>query len=96
MTIEKKAFRKYDLEDNKQDVVAVKFNKEERILLNQIKLQLQNTKDSQVLKQCLDIASKVLLEGKTQMILHHAINNYRRSVRTGTISHEEKIYKINS
>lgn len=94
--IEKKKFVSYTLpEDKKQDsrVIPLKMNLEEQHQLSQIQDLLQQEQESTAIKQCIDIASKVLLEQKTLVILSHVLNNYRRNKRKGVLTYDDTNYK---
>lgn len=93
MSIIKTPFRKRHLEDNKQDVVSIKLNEDDRALFDKVKYLLQQEKDSTALKQCYEIALKVILDEKTITILSHVLNNYRRNKRLGIVTYDDVNYE---
>jgi len=88
MTLEKKPFVKYDLEDNKIDVVTVKFNKEEREALEESKKIIEQSKDSTALKTLAWIGAKVIREAKTKYLIESIFKNKRNNVRSGIADFE--------
>ena len=89
--IEKEKFRKYDLEENKTDIISVKHNSEDRSNLEQIKELLHQDKDSTAYKQAVEITLKVLLEDKIMKFRYIVLNNYRRNKRIGITDYELKL-----
>lgn len=74
---------------DKFEVLPVRINPEERIILNKAKLILQQEKDSTALKQLALIGYEfVLQDQKTIKILDYIINNKRRNQRIGIIETE--------
>lgn len=88
MTIEKKPFRKYNLKDNKVDIISVKFNEQERELLELVKKEIEQVKDSTALKQVFGIGAKVILNGWTGELLRTVFINKRRNKQTGIYDFE--------
>ena len=91
MPIEKKAFRKYDLEDNKRDIVPCSLNNEERAMVERSKMILQQEKDSTTLKQLATIGYKRITEPVTLELLETIFLNKRKNERNG-ISFDDEIY----
>ena len=88
MTIKKQPFRQYSVEDKTQrfETISVKLNREEALILEQMKQILQQPKTSTCLKQlALEIAPKVLLDEKLKALLKAVLNNYRRNKRLGIV-----------
>jgi len=83
--IEKKPFVRYNLEENNNKPISVKINSEERKLLDECKLKIEQTKDSTALKTLAWIGAKVLLEEKTSYILATIFKNKRNNQRNGII-----------
>lgn len=87
--IDKKPFVRYDLDNKyKEAPISVKLNKEERDLLNQCKLVIEQSKDSTALKTLAWIGAKVLLEEKTSYILATLFKNKRNNQRMGVVDFE--------
>jgi hypothetical protein len=90
--IEKKPFTPYLLEEernNKEEVLSLKLNQEERKVLNECKSILEQDKDSTALKQLMFIASKVLRDDKMAYILGVVYSNKRKNKRLGIIEFEQ-------
>jgi len=85
MAIEKKAFRKYNLE-KKQDAITIWLNPEERKRLDELKYILQQEKDSTAYKQLAEIAANLIGDKKTKTILSLVLNNYRKNKRLSIVT----------
>lgn len=73
------------------EVFTIRLNKEERAILDQAKVILQQEKDTTALKQLARIGYEfVLQDRKTALILDLVLNNKRRNQRTGIIETEIK------
>jgi hypothetical protein len=83
MTIKKEPFRKYDLDNPKADVLAVRLNSDERYRLNRVKKILNQKKDSTAIKQLMEIGEIVLHDGLTGRILESLFKNKRNNERLG-------------
>ena len=83
--IKKEAFRSYYLEGEKpkQDIVNIRLNDEQRLLLENAKKVLEQKKDSTALKQLATIGANVVLDKKMSSILEMVFINKRRNKRTG-------------
>jgi len=89
MVLEKQPFRKMNLEDNKQDIVNVYLNQEEREALNKAKKILEQTKDSTALKQLALVGcANLIVEQKTAVILGIVFGNKRKNKRLGIAEFE--------
>ncbi len=92
MELEKPAFTSTRLEEerakDKFEVISLKLNKEERKLLNTVKQMIQQSKDGTALKQCMKIASKVLLTSWTGAYTEVLLNNKRKNQRIGIVDFE--------
>lgn len=86
MSIKKEPFRKYSLDENKSDVVSVKFNTEERKEFEEWKYLLQQERDSSALKELARIGSEVLLERKFKVANQIILNNYRKNKKLGIVT----------
>jgi len=75
-------FQRKDLEKT-AEVITVKLNKEEREQLDEMKLVLEQPKDSTALKQLSSIGAKVLLSDQTQYLLQTVFKNKRKNRRLG-------------
>ncbi len=88
MPLKKQPFRKYNLEDNKQDIINVYINKEERQQLNEAKLILEQRKDSTAIKQLAWIGANIIVDDKMANILGIVFKNKRRNKRLGIVDFE--------
>ena len=90
MSIEKEPYRSYTLEDNKDDVVKARLNKEERLMLNRGKKILEQPKDSTALKQLAEIGlSYVEHDKKTGVLLGLIFKNKKNNKRSGIVEYEQ-------
>jgi len=80
--IEKKPFRKYH-ELKKVDSFTVRLNAQERMMLEQCKTILEQSKDSTALKQLAFIGADVLHEQKITRLLALLFKNKRNNERLG-------------
>jgi len=87
MTIEQEPFVRYH-EEKKVDSFAVWLNKEEREMLEQAKIILEQPKDSTALKQLAWIGSKLLGSSQTSYILGTVFKNKRKNKRMGIVEFE--------
>lgn len=85
MVLEKKAFVPYKLEEEKKkpDTITVKFNADERKLLEQMKLIIEQPKDSTALKQLAVFGAKVILSDSTSYLLDTCFKNRSKNSRLG-------------
>lgn len=90
--IKSKPFQKLRLDEDKEKdkfiVFTVKMNKEEYADLEEMKIILNQKKDSTALKQLAVIGSKVLLDEKVKSILEVCLNNYRKNKRLNIVDFE--------
>jgi hypothetical protein len=80
-----------NLEPDKQDVITLKLNKEERRQLEQNKAALQQEKDGTAIKQLMNIATKVLHESPEGLFFKTALENMRKNKRQGIVEVEPQI-----
>jgi len=84
MTLEKQPFRKYNLEENKQDVLNIWLNEKDRTQLETAKAILRQPKDSTALKTLADIGFAKLVNDKAiSLILDRFEAFQRRNARLG-------------
>ncbi len=88
MNIKQKAFTRYH-EDKKADTFTVKLNSDERKDLEDMKILLNQKKDSTAMKQLATIGAKVLLEAKTTYIINTLFKNKRKNKRIGIMEYED-------
>lgn len=94
MVIEKQPFRKYNLEDNKQDIVNVWLNAQDRQNLQMAKAILRQSKDSTAIKTLMEIGLTKLVDDKAlRLILDRFEAFQRRNARTGIVI-DEAIFNI--
>lgn len=92
MTLEKKPFVSYTLDEDKvkgkYEVVSLKLNAEDRVRLNKVKKFLQQPKDSTTYKQCLYLQSisMSLLENKA--LIEVISGNIRKNKRSNIVDFE--------
>lgn len=87
--IEKKSFRRYNLEEkSKKEALTIRLNEEERNQLDYDKKILQQVKDSTAMKQLAQIGSKVLHDKKIAEIIDIILGNKRRNKRIGIVDFE--------
>lgn len=80
-----------EMDKDKSEIINIRLNSEERDMLDQAKITLQQEKDSTALKQLAMIGYQfVLQDKKTLVILDYIINNKRRNQRLGIIETESK------
>lgn len=85
--IEKKPFRKYDLENNKDDRVMVRLNDEERSILEQGKKILEQERDGTAIKQLMILGlTNVIHDHKTLTLLATVFKNKRNNKRHGIVT----------
>jgi len=88
--IEKKPFRKYNLdEDNIKKPLALKLNPEQWKLLEECKVIMNQSKNSTALKQLAWIGAEELLSKKTSRLISIIQNNKRKNKRIGVIDFED-------
>jgi len=87
MTIKNEPFRKYNLE-KVRDSFTVAVNEEERNLLEEMKILLEQPKDSTALKMLAWIGAKTLQEEKISYVLQTIYANKRKNKRLGIIQYE--------
>jgi len=80
----KKPFVRYN-EEKTNDAFTVRLNKEERILLNDCKIILEQKKDSTALKQLAWFGAKTLQDDKMKYIIQELFKNKRKNTRLGII-----------
>lgn len=86
MSIEKQPFRKYNLEESKQDIVPVWLNAEERLHINKAKAILRQSKDSTAIKTLMEIGfAKIEGDKSLVLILDRFEAFQRRNQRTGVV-----------
>ena len=87
MTLTKKPFRNYSLDEDKKtkkrEIVSLSLSKEERKQLNEDKKVLQQTKDGTAIKQLMNIGHIVIHDDKLGKISQVILNNRRRNKRIG-------------
>lgn len=91
MTLEREPFVPYTLEEDKskkRDIFTISLNMDERELLNQCKLVLEQPKDSTALKTLAWIGAKVIHEEKIAYILGTLFKNKRNNKRLGIMEFE--------
>jgi hypothetical protein len=86
--IQKKPFRSYSLEEQQDKPISVKLNTEERTLLDECKVIIEQTKDSTALKTLAWIGAKVIREEKQVYILATIFKNKRKNERLGIVDFE--------
>jgi hypothetical protein len=91
MGIEQEPFRKYNLEESKQDVVTIWLNPKDRIQLENAKAILRQTKDSTALKTLADIGFAKLVDDKSVGIILDRFEAFqRRNARIGVVIEDPK------
>ena len=86
MPLEKKAFRRYSLEEKEfKDIFTVRMNKEEREMLDLAKKLLQQNKDSTAFKQLAKIGYEFVLQDKKISILIKSILENKRKNKDRSI-----------
>ena len=93
MTFENKysAYRAInDIKEDKQDVITIKHNPEERKKLESFKAAIQQNKDSTAYKSALDMAA-VILGTPEGVFFRTALENIRKNQRLGLTEIEPKI-----
>lgn len=89
MTLENLPFQRTKLdEEERQDTITIKLNKDERAWLEDMKKVIEQEKDSTAMKQLAWIGAKVLLEPKTATILETIFENKRKNKRLGIVTFE--------
>ena len=76
-------FVRYKLGDKKEDTFTVKLNKEERELLDKMKMLIEQPKDSTALKQLAWFGAKVALADSTAYLLETVFKNRGKNARLG-------------
>jgi len=71
-----------------KEVFSVKLNAEERLILDQCKLVLNQPKDSTAIKDMAKIGAKVILSEKIRYILEAVFKNKRNNRRNNVIDFE--------
>jgi hypothetical protein len=71
-----------------KEVFSVKLNAEERLILDQCKLVLNQPKDSTAIKDMAKIGAKVILSEKIRYILEAVFKNKRNNRRNNLIDFE--------
>ena len=72
-----------------QDIFTIKLNEEERLLLNQLKKSMHQTRDSSTMKEAMKGYAEVI---KTPLVVYHAnlvIENDRKNRRMGITKFEK-------
>lgn len=75
-------------EEKLRDNFNVAINKEERIILENCKILLQQSKDSTALKQLAWIGAKTLQRSEIREINKIVMNNFRKNKRLGIVEFE--------
>ena len=91
MPLKKEPFRKYHLDEEKQDkreTFTISINKEERKRLEEDKMFLQQSKDSTTMKQLAELGHIVLHDDLTGKISRVILGNKRRNKRLGIADFE--------
>lgn len=70
-------------EEKREDVFAIKLNKDERLYLERLKEVIEQEKDSTAIKQLAWIGAKVILADGTMQILETIFENKRKNKRIG-------------
>lgn len=84
MVLKKEAFRKYSIEEKDiKDIFTIRLNKEERELLNKMKILIEQPKDSTAIKTLAWIGTKVLQEQKITYVIETLFKNKRNNGRMG-------------
>jgi hypothetical protein len=82
MAIKQPAF--YRTNEEKQDIVPVRFNEEERRILNEAKKFLEQPKDATCLKSLMRISyANVIHDKKTNILISTLFKNRANNKRTG-------------
>ena len=79
-----------NIKEEKQDVISLKLNPEERLLLEKDKATLQQEKDGTAIKQMLEIARKVIHDTPEGLFFKTFLENLRRNKRLGIVEVEAK------
>lgn len=87
MTIEQKPFVRYN-EEKKADTFTVWLSGEDRAMLENAKVVLEQPKDSTVLKQLARIGAKTLGTSQSMEILSIIFKNKRKNKRQGIVEYE--------
>ena len=82
-----------DIKETKQDVISLKLNPEERLLLEKDKATLQQEKDSTAVKQMVEIARKVIHDSPEGLFFRTTLENLRRNKRLGIVEVEPDLSK---
>jgi len=91
MLIEDTKFKQKEVyEDGKErpDIITLRLNKEERKLLDNCKILLEQTKDSTAIKTLTYVGANVLHDKKTGYILSTVFKNKRNNKRSGIVDFE--------
>lgn len=83
-------------EKKKADTISVKLNSEERAMIQDSKLILEQAKDSTVLKQLAVIGYESITRGPTARTINILFKNKRKNKRTGIAESEFLIDKSKS
>ena len=80
-----------EIEEQKQDVITLKLNAEERKQLEIDKATIQQEKDSTAIKQLWGLGSKVLHETPEGHFFKVTLDNMRKNKRLGIVEVEPKL-----
>ena len=87
MTIEKKPFKNYTLDEDKQKkgfiTISIKLNIDEQAQLVKDKQKIQQVKDGTAIKQLWSIGSKVIHDKKIGEYINIVLENKRKNKRLG-------------
>ena len=87
MTIKKKPFKSYTLDEDRKEkgviTVSVKLNLDEQAQLVKDKSRLNQPKDSTAIKQLMSIGSKVIHDEKIGRYIDIVLENKRKNKRLG-------------
>jgi len=72
-------------EGKKQDIFSIYLNKEERIILNEAKLVIEQSKDASAIKQLAWIGANLIVDEKMAGILGIVFKNKRNNKRLGIV-----------
>jgi len=78
----------YKEDREKPDIIPIRLNKDERIILNECKKTLEQPKDGTCIKTLFYVGANVLHDKKTGFILRSIFKNKRNNKRNGIVDFE--------
>lgn len=85
MTIEKKPFVRYSLENKDANRFVLRLNEDDLKILNEIMFVLQQPKPITAIKQCFRFGAKGILAPQTRQLLDTLFKNKRNNERMGVV-----------